>query len=34
MNQNNDTSARATLPEVTFSTFVMSLSSAALVQLG
>ena len=34
MSQNNDGPARDTLPEVTFSTFVMSLASAALVQLG
>ncbi|HJA79664.1 DUF1844 domain-containing protein [uncultured Desulfovibrio sp.] len=34
MSQNNDSSARTALPEVTFSTFVMSLASAALVQLG
>ncbi|WP_300772239.1 DUF1844 domain-containing protein [uncultured Desulfovibrio sp.] len=34
MSQNNDGPARDTLPEVTFSTFIMSLASAALVQLG
>ena len=34
MSQNNDGPARDALPEVTFSTFIMSLASAALVQLG
>lgn len=34
MSQNNDAPARDALPEVTFSTFIMSLASAALVQLG
>lgn len=34
MSQNNDGPTRDALPEVTFSTFIMSLASAALVQLG
>lgn len=34
MSQHKQDSPRDTLPEVTFSTFVMSLASAALVQLG
>ena len=34
MSQTNDNPGRTALPEVTFSTFVMSLASAALVQLG